>query len=58
MTITQHLLYRYPSLKAYDVIPLGSVLMMVGDDGLYQYDYSNPADIHQISHIEAIGNGQ
>jgi hypothetical protein len=58
LTITQHLLYNYPSLKAYDVIPFGSVLMMIGDDGLYQYDYSDPADIHQISHIEAIGNGQ
>jgi len=53
MTITQHLLYNYPSLKAYDVIPFGSVLMMIGDDGLYQYDYSDPSDIHQISHIEA-----
>jgi hypothetical protein len=53
LTITQHLLYNYPSLKAYDVIPFGSVLMMIGDDGLYQYDYSDPSDIHQISHIEA-----
>jgi hypothetical protein len=49
--ITQHLLYSYPSLKAYDAIPLGSVLVMIGDDGLYQYDYSNPANIVMISHI-------
>lgn len=51
MKITQNLLYTYPSLKAYDVIPLGSVLAMIGDDGLYQYDYSDPADIMLISHI-------
>lgn len=49
--ITQHLLYTYPSLKAYDAIPLGSVLVMIGDDGLYQYDYSDPGNITQISHI-------
>jgi hypothetical protein len=55
MTITQNLLYSYPSLKAYDVIPLGSVLMMIGDDGLYQYDYSDPGNIHEISHIEVVG---
>ena len=54
MTITQHLLYTYPTLKAYDVIPLGSVLMMIGDDGLYQYDYSDPGNIFQISHIEVV----
>lgn len=58
MTISQHLLYTYSSLKAYDVIPLGSVLMMIGDDGLYQYDYSDPGNIQQISHIEVSGNGQ
>jgi hypothetical protein len=52
MTISQHLLKTYPTLKAYDVIPLGSVLMMIGDDGLYQYDYSDPGNIFQISHIE------
>lgn len=51
MKITQNLLYTYPSLKAYDAIPLGSVLAMIGDDGLYQYDYSDPANIHLISHI-------
>jgi hypothetical protein len=51
MTITQNLLYTYPSLKAYDAIPFGSVLAMIGDDGLYQYDYSDPANIHLISHI-------
>jgi hypothetical protein len=26
----------------------------VGDDGLYQYDYSDPGNIHQISHIEPV----
>ncbi len=55
MTITQHLLYSYPSLKAYDAIPIGSVLVMIGDDGLSQYDYSDPAHITRISHIRVSG---
>ncbi|HUW92076.1 MAG TPA: hypothetical protein VMV74_02845 [Bacteroidales bacterium] len=55
MTITQHLLYSYPSLKAYDAIPIGAVLVMIGDDGLYQYDYSDPANITRISHIGVAG---
>ncbi|MEM6298817.1 MAG: hypothetical protein AAF740_09040 [Bacteroidota bacterium] len=38
---------------AYDVIPLPhqKVLMMIGDDGLYQLDYSDPADIKWLSHL-------
>ncbi len=29
-------------IDAYDVIPLKNTLMLIGKDGLYQYDYSNP----------------
>jgi hypothetical protein len=54
--LTQHLLYTYPALKAYDAIPLGSVLVMISDDGLYQYDYSDPANITIISHIALSGD--
>ena len=50
--ISSHLVYSYPDIKAYDVIPLGDVLVMVGDDGLYQYDYSNIQNISLLSKIE------
>ncbi len=50
--ISNHLVFSYPDIKAYDVIPLGDVLVMVGDDGLYQYDYSNIQNISLLSKIE------
>ena len=50
--ISSHLVFSYPDIKAYDVIPIGDVLVMVGDDGLYQYDYSNIENISLLSKIE------
>lgn len=32
----------------YDVIPYNNVLMMIADDGIHQYDYSNLQDIREI----------
>ncbi|MFN8211041.1 MAG: hypothetical protein U0T33_08765 [Bacteroidales bacterium] len=49
--ISAHLLFTYSQINAFDVIPLNSVLIMIGDDGLYQYDYSNPSDIKLLSKI-------
>jgi hypothetical protein len=49
--ITNQLAY-YPSLFAYDVIPMNGILMLIGEDGIHQYDYSNPASIVEISHID------
>lgn len=50
-TITDHLLYTFSDITAYDVIPLGNILVMIGDTGLFQYDYSNISNIHLISSI-------
>ena len=47
-------LAHYTGMEGYDVIPINNVLMMVADDGLYQYDYSNPEDIKFMSKL-AIG---
>lgn len=41
-------------LKNYDVIPLGNVLLMVGDDGLYQFDYTNPRELKLLSKISIV----
>lgn len=38
-------------MDAYDVIALNKTLLMVGRDGLYQFDYSNPAQLRQLSKI-------
>lgn len=49
--ISQNLLVAYPNINAFDVIPLGDVLLMIGSDGLYQYNYSSLENIKQISYI-------
>jgi hypothetical protein len=32
---------HFSGMNGYDVIPYNSILMMIADDGLYQYDYSS-----------------
>ncbi len=41
----------FPSINTYDVIPVNGYLFMIGDDGFYQYDYSNLQNIFQVSYI-------
>ena len=47
-------LAHFKDVHAYDVIPLGEVLMMVGDDGLYQYDYADPTQVRQLSKLDIV----
>lgn len=49
--ITSNLIYTYPNIRAYDVIPIGKLLVLIGDDGLYQYNYSNVKNITLLSSI-------
>ena len=49
--IDQNQLAHFKDIHAYDVIPLDKVLMVIGEDGLYQYDYSDPTDIQQLSKL-------
>lgn len=51
MNIDDHKIASFPNIKAYDVIPFNDHLFMIGDDGFYQYDYSNLQNIEQISFI-------
>ncbi len=51
-TISSRLIYTYPNIKAYDVIPVNGILVMIGDNGLYQYSYSNLNNISLLSKIE------
>lgn len=46
LSITSHKMAEFSDIHAYDVIPLGSILFMIGDNGFYIYDYS---DVEQIS---------
>jgi len=51
LTIITNQIAHYPDFDTYDVIPMNGILMLVGDGGIYQYDYSDPENIVQISHI-------
>ena len=49
--VDDHKIADFSNINAYDVIPFGNYLFMIGDDGFYQYDYSDLQNISQISFI-------
>lgn len=50
--IDQNLIKHYENIHAYDVIPFNNVLMLIGEDGISQYDYSNPTEIRLLSQLQ------
>ncbi len=54
-TIMANLLEHYTGMDGYDVIPYNNTLMMIADDGIYQYDYSDLNNIKELSKL-SIGN--
>ncbi len=54
LTITQHSLAHYDSINALDVIPMNRVAIMIGSDGIYQYDYSDVKNIKLLSQIPIV----
>lgn len=52
LNITDKQLAIFPDIFGYDVIPFDGVLMLIGEDGLYQYDYSDVTNISLLSKIE------
>ena len=51
LRIDQHMLKQYTNIKALDVIPFGNVLIMIAEDGIYQYNYTDLQNIKQLSKI-------
>jgi hypothetical protein len=49
--ISTNLLAHYKDINATDVIPYNNNLIMIGEDGIFQYDYSNPKEIKLLSTI-------
>jgi hypothetical protein len=49
--ISENLLAHEAGIHAFDVIPLNYVAMMVGNDGIYQYDYRDIRNISLLSQI-------
>jgi hypothetical protein len=49
--IADKMLAHYQNINATDVIPFNDVLIMIGSDGIFQYDYSDPKNIKLLSQI-------
>ncbi len=49
--ITDYRLSTFEEIHSFDVIPLGDILLMIGNDGIYQYDYTDVTDIQEMSFI-------
>jgi len=45
------LIKHVPDIQVNDVIPLNNLLLAIGEDGLYQYDYSNLDNIKLLSFL-------
>lgn len=54
LTITQHLVASFPSINAYDVIPMNNYLFMIGEKGFMLYDYTSIQNIKQIGFIPVV----
>lgn len=50
-SIADNKIATFPNIETYDVIPINGILMLIGNDGLYQYDYSDLNDIRLLSSI-------
>jgi hypothetical protein len=54
LQIDKNLLAHFRNLDAYDVIPLNNVLMVIGKEGLYQYDYRDPKNLKLLSKMPVV----
>ena len=51
MDLSNNMVAHYKGINATDVIPFNNLLMMIGEDGIFQYDYSDPKNIKLLSQI-------
>ena len=51
LNLKANMLAHFEEINTFDVIPIENLLIMIGNDGLYQYNYSNLTDINLLSMI-------
>lgn len=56
LTIINNQVAHYPDFDTFDVIPMNGILMLIGENGIYQYSYADPEYIVPISHITITGD--
>ncbi|MCP4553196.1 MAG: hypothetical protein GY834_14420 [Bacteroidetes bacterium] len=52
LTVDENQIAHYPEIFGYDVIPLNGNLLLIGEDGFYQYNYDDVENIQLLSKIE------
>jgi hypothetical protein len=52
LAILSNQIAHFKNIDAYDVIPLGDILILIGQDGLFQYSYADLDNIQLLSHIK------
>lgn len=50
-TLMANRLAHFADIAGYDVIPFNKVLMMIAEDGIHQYDYSDISKISKLSYL-------
>jgi hypothetical protein len=54
LNIDKNKLADFKNINAFDVIPMAKNLVVIGKDGLYQYDYLDPKNLKLLSTIKTV----
>ena len=49
LNIASNKIAQFPDIIAFDVIPVDDLLILIGEEGLYQYDYSDVTNMELLS---------
>ncbi len=56
LNLNANQLAHFTEINTFDVIPIQTHLIMIGEDGLYQYDYSDVKNINLLSMIPIVAD--
>jgi len=51
LTVGNNLSEQFNNIQATDIIPFNNIAIVIGDDGIYQYDYSDQSNLELLSKI-------
>lgn len=51
LTAGDNELYKFKNIQATDIIPVNDIAIVIGEDGIYQYDYSDLGNITLLSSL-------
>jgi len=52
LVVGTKMIKQFTSIHGFDVIPYNGTLILIGNDGLYQYDYSDVTNIKELSALK------